>query len=54
MSTSDPSGETDDPELEKIRQKKLEQLMADDQQTAAVGPSEPVELSGDQIPGFLS
>ncbi len=54
MSTPDPSGQTTDPELEKIREKKLEALMADDQATAATGPDEPIELSGDQIPGFLS
>lgn len=54
MSSSDPSGDIGDPELEKIRQKKLEQLMSDDQETGSAGPSRPVELSGDEIPRFLS
>lgn len=54
MSTSDPSGQTTDPELEKIRQKKLEALMTDDQGTGSTAPSQPVELSSDEIPGFLS
>ncbi len=54
MRTTDPSGQATDPELEKIRQKKLEQLMTDDQQTASPGPSRPVELSDDEIQGFLS
>ncbi len=53
MTARDPSGETTDPELEAIRQKKIEQLMAGDPEQGA-GPDEPVEISGDEIDGFLT